>query len=205
MADVFFRNTTSFICGGQYAAIVTHWKADDANLTGNPFLDAEDLNKSLELNSAGGTDSWCQLLANLIADDCFVSGLRSQKRSGASGPQAVRIFSTTDFEGAFNGDMEAFQTAGCVNWACDNAGPAQGRNRIPGVSSDALLQNRWTSDYKAAILEFIQAQDSGFSESLTTWLLVVRTVAGAVVTYRDVIDGYLSPTPGHIKKRRVPV
>lgn len=205
MALVYYQTTTSFICGGQYAAIVNHWRADDAGLTGNPFLDAENLIASLVDNSAGAGPPWVVLLANLLADDCFVSGVRARLVSGAGGPTAVRIFAPADHPGLFGGDMEAFQTAATVNWACDSADAFRGSNRIPGVSSDALVNNRFTATYQAEVVNFVDNVLLDFQESATAWELIVRGEAGGVPLYRDVIGGYLSPTPGHIKSRRVPV
>lgn len=205
MANVYYQTTTSFICGGQYAAIVNHWKADDAGLTGNPFLDAENLIASLYNNAAGPGDPFTTKLADLLADDCFISGLRARLVSGAGGPTAVRIFAPTDWPGTFGGEMEAFQTAGTIVWPCDSMDAFAGRNRIPGVSDTALVNNRFATAYEAAAKSFVDTVVLGFQESATLWNLVVRGVAGGVTLYRTVIGGYLAPTPGHIKTRRIPV
>lgn len=205
MATVYYEATTSFVCGGQYACIVNHFRADDAGLTGNPFLDAENLILSLHNNAAGPGTAWAILLADLLADDCIVSSLRARLVSGTGGPTAVTVFAPADFPGTFGGDMEAFQTAATVNWPCDSTDAFRGWNRIPGVSGDALENNRFTFTYQTAFETFITGALQGFQESATLWELTVRGVGGGVTLYRDVIGGYLSPTPGHIKNRRVPV
>ena len=208
MATVYYQSTTSFICGGQYAAIVNHWKADDAGLTGNPFLDAENLIASLADDSAGPGAGWATRLAELLADECFVSAIRARKVSGGGGPTAVRLFTPIEFPGSFGGDLGAYQTAGSVNWACASGDARQGRNRIPGVSEDALIDNRFQTNYQGGIVALVDEVLAGFQESATLWNMVIRTViAGAppTIDFEDVIGGYLAPTPGHIKTRRVPV
>jgi len=45
----------------------------------------------------------------------------------------------------------------------------------------------------------------GFQEATPEWTMVVKGVGGGVTLYRNVIGGFLAPTPGHIKTRRVPV
>jgi len=141
----------------------------------------------------------------MLADDCFVSAIRARQLSAGGGPTAVRVFAPADFPGTFGGEMEAFQTAATMVWPCDSADAFRGWNRIPGVSSDGLMNNRFTAAYHTVAVALADGVLLGFQEATPEWTMVVKGVGGGVTLYRNVIGGFLAPTPGHIKTRRVPV
>lgn len=206
MANVYFQTVTSFICAGQYAAIVNYWAIDDSELSGNPFVDAEFVIAQLTGSNVGPGDNWQQLLVSLLSADSFVSSIRCRQVSGGpSGPTAQTVFGAGDYSGGWGGNLDAFQTSANVNWIPNTQNAVRGWSHMPGVAAEALVNNRFVEDYTDALASVVAQVVYGFGITTAKVFMHVRHGAAPSYMYSPVIGGYLSPTPGHVKKRRLPV
>jgi len=205
MAKVYFEVVTSFICAGQYAAIKNHFSVDDSNLSGNLFQDAELVITQLVDSDVGPGSTWPDLLAALLSEDSFVSSIRARAISPTAGPSAVTLFDSSVYIGTYSGNLDAFQTSGNVTWPAQSQGPRRGTSHIPGVSSEALVNNRFVLAYQALITELVDQAVYGFGVTTAKLIMEIKYGPSATPSFDPIIGGYLSPTPGHIKARRIPV
>lgn len=205
MALVQYESVISFICAGQLAQIVQHWQTDDGDLSANPYLDAKDLADSLETNAGGGNDAYFVVIQNILADDAFISSIRTRRVGPLGGPTYLKVFASGDYPGAYGAVLEAFQTAAVAIWIPTSNDASHGRTFYPGVPSGAISGNKFESDFKTPFGNLIISVIAGFIENTATWNLVLQRGTPGFHTYPGILDGQLSPTPGSIGKRRVPV
>lgn len=205
MAAIYFETTTSFICAGQFACIVNHWVGDDAAFNGTMFDNAEAAITSLVDNGDNTGLGWPTYLADMLSNDSFVSAIRCRVIRPTSGPTAVRLFTTSDYVGQYGGTLDAFQTAGVIIWATASSGPRFGRSFLPGVSSSALVNNRFDDGYTSLLPPLVAECVAGFSENLKPLSLVIKHGPSTTPSFDPVVGGFISPTPGSIKARRIPV
>lgn len=205
MAKMYFEVVTSFICAGQYAAIKNHFSMDDSETTSNLFTDAEKVILELETSDVGPGDSWPILLTELLSADTFISAIRARAISPTPGPTAVRVFTSIDYPGSWSGDLDAFQTSGNITWPAQSQGPRRGTSHIPGVASDALVNNRFVLEYQEAVADLVEQAVYGFGNNTAKLIMEIKYGPNASPSFDPIQGGYLSPTPGHIKARRIPV
>jgi len=205
MAKVYFEALTSFICAGQYAAIKNHFSCDDSNLSGNLFQDAELVIDQLINSDVGPGDNWPGALGNMLSEDCFVSGIRVRAISPTPGPSAVTILTSADFPGTYSGNLDAFQTSGNITWPAQSQGPRRGTSHIPGVSNEALVNNRFVLAYQDLAVALVNQAVYGFGITTAKLIMEIKYGPSATPSFDPIQGGYLSPTPGHIKARRIPV
>lgn len=205
MALVQYESVITFICAGQLAQIVQHWQTDDGDLSSNPFLDAKDLADALELNAAGANTPYFDVIGGILADDAFISSIRTRRVAPAGGPTYLKVFSSGDYTGWYGENLEAFQTAAVAIWIPTSDDAAHGRTFYPGVPSGVLEGNKFVGAFKTAFGNLIVSVMDGYSANTAIWSMVLQRGTAPSHTYVAIFDGQLSPTPGSIGKRRVPV
>lgn len=198
MAQRNFESVISMICGGNYTAIVQHWKTEDATAA-NSFTLSKKLRDGLETPDAG--NSIIEALAACLADDCYVSSVRVTEMAPGSST-AVKLFPIADWPGSFGSDMDAAQVAGVLVWVTGSSDVENGRNFIPGVAEEAYEYGRPKAPYLAALAEYKDRMLAGVD--MTTHQFVFALKNGDPVNYTTIAHGYLSPTAGTMRKRLVP-
>lgn len=193
------RSVISMVCAGNYAVIVQHWRINDSIIPGQFGL-AKSLRDALIAPVSG--DSVCEMLAACMGDDCYLSGIRVKEFSPlVATSTAVVLLPTTDFPGDFGGTIDAAQVAGCVIWVPSTATAESGRNFLPGVSEDAIESGLFVDAYRDALGPYVDAMLAGVVGTAGTFEFCLRHTPN---TFTPIAHGYLSPTPGTIKKRLVP-
>lgn len=200
MAAVFHESVIGFNIGGNYAAVVHHWASDDGGGE-TAFEQAEDLADALE-NDAGATVTLFAAICALMADDCFISSIRTRKISGTGGATFARLFAAGDYPGVYGGLTDAAQVAACMIKITNVSAQVMGRTYWPGISEDATSGGRFTDVFDGEFTNLVERYLATFTSGMT-WDAVLKH--GLVPTFSPVIWGELSPTPGTIRRRLVPV
>jgi len=200
MADQFYESVIGFSIGGNYGAVVHHWQSDDAGGE-TAFEAAENLADALETDAIPDTifDCICAIMAN----DCFISSIRTRRLSGGGGATYAKLFAGVAFPGTFGGNSDASQVAGCMLKFTSANPKIQGRTFWPGVSEDALIDGRFVDAYHTAFLDLMNRYLDSFTANGQTFM--ARLKHGAAPTYTAIAACELSPTPGTIRRRLVPV
>jgi len=200
MADQFYESVIGFSIGGNYGAVVHHWQSDDGGGE-SPFQAALNLAEALETDAIPDTlfDCICAIMAN----DCFISSIRTRRLSSGGGPTYAKLFAGVAFPGSFGGNSDASQVAGCMLKFTSSNPKIQGRTFWPGVSEDALIDGRFVDTYHVAFLDLMNRYIDSFTANAQTFM--PRLKHGAAPTYTPIAACELSPTPGTIRRRLVPV
>lgn len=204
MATHNFELSVAMVCGGNYAAIVQHWQIVDPTGAPNAFQLARDLCKSF--GPEHPTDQFFGI-PDILAQDCFVSSIRARQLSPVGGQQYAEVFAPDTWPGLYSADVDSSSVAGCIIWLTDGGAGTNGRTFFPGVPADAVVQGRFTADYKAAIAVVGNGMidgvtsDAGYGQ----WSLVLQTGTSPSFVYQPIVHGYLSPTPGTQRRRLVPL
>jgi len=200
MADQFFESVIGFNIGGNYAAVVHHWVGDDSGGQ-TAFEMAELLATALETD-AGASSTLFDLITAIMADDSFISSIRTRRLSSGGGATYAKLFASTDWVGVFGGPSDSAGVAGCMLKFTSTNPKLQGRTFWPGVSEDALLDGRFTDAYVLAFFGLTERFIDTFTETVT---FSPRLKHGAIPSYTALSALELSPTPGTIRRRLVPV
>lgn len=200
MANHRLEVVTSIQCGFDYAMIVQHVGVDNPTET-NPFKLAKEVLDAL--GTPGGSPYVDQML-DFLADDCFIQAMRVRQLAPTSGQTAVRVYDPLDLVGNVGAPHESSQVAGCVIWLTAADAGLNGRTFLPGVSEDNLNQGRFDGPYKAAVKTWGDDLIAGYSFASGQLLLYLKHGVLPVL-YTRITNGYLSPTPGTIRKRLIPI
>jgi len=200
MADQFYESVIGFSIGGNYAAVVHDWVADDGGGE-SPFQAAMNLAEALETDAIPDTlfDCICAVMAN----DCFISSVRTRRLSSGGGATYAKLFAGVAFPGTFGGNSDAAQVAGCMLKFTAVNPKRQGRTFWPGVSEDALIDGRFVDAYHTAFLDLMNRYLDTFTANGQTF--TCRLKHGSPPSYTAISACELSPTPGTIRRRLVPV
>jgi hypothetical protein len=196
--------TLAMVCGGNYSAIVQHWQIVDPTGAPNAFQLARDLCKSFGPDNPGSSFFG---ITTILGADCFISSIKARQLSPTGGQHFAEVFAPSEYAGSFSTDIDASSVAGCVVWLTDGGAGTNGRTFFPGVPADAVVQGRFTSDYKDTIADVVNpmldgmASDAGYGD----WKLVLQTGTSPSFVYQTIEHGYLSPTPGTQRRRLVPL
>lgn len=199
MAVLHFRTFLAINCNGDYTGVAHHFNVVDPAIS-DPWLLAEQLRQELE--GSGASAGLFAPLQAALANDCEIQSLRVRQIYPTPGPTNVKVYGVGDYPGGFGGDVESNSVAGCSIWVTGAQLGLSGRTFWPGVSNDAISNGRFTAPYVVAIrdvIDYLKANIVGTSE---TWRMELRTRIGNI--YNDVVEGYLSPTPGTMKRRVQP-
>jgi len=200
MADQFFESVIGFNIGGNYAAVVHHWVGDDSGGQ-TAFEMAELLATALETD-AGATSTLFDLITGYMADDSFISSIRTRRLSGGGGATYAKLFAATDWVGVFGGPTDAAQVAACMLKFTSTNPKLQGRTFWPGISEDALVDGRLTDAFALEFNNMLERYLMTFTEVVT---FSPRLKHGAVPSYTAISNVSMSLTPGTIRRRLVPV
>lgn len=200
MADQFYESVIGFNIGGNYAAVVHHWVGDDGGGE-TAFEAAEMLATALETDW-GASSALFELITAIMAEDCFISSIRTRRLSSGGGATYAKLFTTTDWVGVFTGNSDSAGVAGCMLKFTSTNPKIQGRTFWPGVSEEALLDGRFINDYHSAFLDVMIRFLDTFTETI---VFSARLKHGAIPSYTALSALELSPTPGTIRRRLVPV
>jgi len=200
MADTFLESVIGFNIGGNYAAVVHHWRGDDSGGE-TAFEQAEDLAAALETD-IGASVTLFERIQAIMASDCFISSIRTRRLSGGGGATYAKLFGTTDYPGIYSGNTDAAMVAGCMLKYTATDPKVQGRTFWPGISEEALLGGRfviaWETEFGLLMTRYLE----GFTNDIT-WTAVLKH--GPIPTYTTIVACENSPTPGTIRRRLVPV
>jgi hypothetical protein len=199
MAIKHLRSTTSMICAGNFCQVVWHWEVDDTATT-SPYNLAKDLRNGLTSPTAG--DSVMVALADCLAEDCYISSIRTQQLESPSAPAAVILFPTDEFPGTFGGNVDAGQVAGCVIWLTAADAGLNGRTFVPGVSEEAYGNGRPDVAYVNVIEALRDAIIAGVITDTQEYTFALRHKP--IPSYSPIVHGYLSPDAGTQRRRLVP-
>lgn len=198
MALRYFESMLSTICGGQYCATVHHFALDESSGPADDFVIAQQINTMWT-----DEDLLQEYMTMLAEDDCFASSLRTREVGAAGGNTAVETFSKTDYPGTFSGGVQAFQVAACFIWVTTGSDNVVGRTFIPGISTEAVVEGRFSPSFKTAANTFGDNYITSKSISAGPVVPIVfnRTLhAGQAIT-----GGYVSPKVGTQRRREMPV
>lgn len=189
------------ICGGNFTQVIWHFHVEDP--TGNAWENADAFVEAFDGPVSGG--SLATALTNVLAaDDCFISSVRCRRVNPPGGAEAIKLFTPPTFPGAYPGHMEAAQVAGVVIWIPNTSDAASGRTFLPGVSEEAIDNGVFHEDYVAAVGalgDFLI--DTGVLSTVGDFFLVLKRTK-PTLTWPLITSGYLSPSPGTMRKRLVP-
>jgi len=201
MAQEYYESVIGLNIAGNYAAVVQHWGAD---ITGGetPFEVAKDICQ-VGFQTAGASVSFFTALCGIMADDCFISSVRARRVNLGGGATYVLPFAPADYPGAFGPDTDGAQVAGFMLGFTDGGAGLFAKNWIPGVSTDALENGRFTLVYKTSVDDYLIEWLNGLTGAYQ--YLPYLKHGSPVATYNQIISGQLGATPGTIRRRLVPV
>jgi len=200
MADQFYESVIGFNIGGNYAAVVHHWVSDDGGGE-SPFQAALNLAEAFESDAIPDTLFDC--IAAIMAEDCFISSVRTRRLSSGGGATYAKLFAAAQYPGVFSGNTDAAQVAGCMLKFTATDPKIQGRTFWPGVSEEALLDGRFVDAYHTAFLDLMNRYLD--TETANAQTFSPRLKHGSPASYTAISACELSPTPGTIRRRLVPV
>lgn len=200
MAIEVVETTIGFSIGGNFGAVVLHWRTD---VTGgeSAFQTAKDVVDALE-GGGPGAFPFYETLQGILAEDTFISSTRARRVTSGGGATYQKAYATGTWSGTFSGNSDAAQVAGTMLKFTSGPATRQGRTFWPGVSEEATDVGRFTEDYEVAMLALRTSFLAGV-ESTYLWLPVLRY--GSPVAYQQIIACELSATPGTIRRRLVPI
>jgi len=190
---------TAINCAGNYTGIRHRWRIVDPTDT-NPFRLAKELRDGFTTVGAG-TPLYDELV-NVLAIDCFIQSTRCRQLLPTAGSTAAEIFTATEYPGTLGTDTDAGQVAGCLVWITSGQDGLTGRNFIPGVAEDSIVDGRFDTSYVDNMVIVRDTFVAGFDTASGTWEFVIGH--GTPATYTPVVGGYLSPTPGTQRRRLTP-
>lgn len=199
MALFFVRSFISIRQANNYAGITQHWGIDTPAFT-DPYDLAKDVNEAYH-SPLGGSSVFSWLEA-CMSEDTFISAIRSQVVSPPNSNNAVEFFQDADHPGTYSGDVDTLNVAGCIIFLSDGDAGLTGRQFLPGVSENAYDQGRPDSAYTTAINDYVAGLLTGLDGSAGTWLPFIKH--GPTPSFAAITAGYLSPSPGTQRRRRVP-
>lgn len=198
MATEYFEFKVSTVQAGQHAQCVFHYRIIDPTES-NDYVLASQLLQALD----DGAPSWLTEFRDMMSDDAFISSVRAKRLKPLYGNSAVQFFQPATLPGTVALPCEALQTAAVIVWLSDTDPSDTGRNFIPGVPSDALDASRWDAAHYTRVENFIAKHLPGFSVAAGIFEPVIYKVSA--LTGRLMSHGYLSPKPGVIRRREVPI
>jgi len=201
MADQFFESVIGFNIGGNYAAVVHHWVGDDSGGE-TAFEMAERLALAIEGDNGPGSTLF-EVIDGIMAEDCFISSIRTRRLSSGGGATFAKLFAGGDYPGIYGGNSDAAQVAGCMLKFTSTNPKVQGRTFWPGVSEEALDGGRFVDLYHDNFVALMNRYLGSFTDAGVTFN--PRLKHGSPASYTAIAAAELSPTPGTIRRRLVPV
>jgi len=200
MAVQEYESVIGFNIGGNYAAVVHHWKTDeDGDQTA--FESARDLAEALETDDTPG-DTLFDMIQAIMAEDCFISSIRTRRLSNGGGATYAKLFASGDYPGLVVGNSDAAQVAGCMLKFTSTNPKLDGRTFWPGVCEASLVDGRFILTYENAMLALGARYLDDFTNSSVYYAVLKH---GSPASYTRIVAYELSPTPGTIRRRLVPV
>lgn len=199
MANYYYEQRLTAMCGSQLAEMVFHWVLDAATLPDH-FAICTQLNA--QWNVGGGTAPLF-LLRSIMSDACFISGIRARPVAPVGGNTILTIFRQDDFPGLLTGSITPQQVAACVIWVNSVTPDRTGRNFIYGIPKDVIESNRFEDSYQTAVIAWADRMRGGLT--VTGGTANLCTYDRATKTGPIVEDCYLSLKVGTQKRREVSV
>lgn len=200
MATDYYQVNVRFICAGQPAEIVLHYRIIDPS-NSDEWVVANQLGAAIsEFNDP--TD-WLSRLLNLMSNEAWLSSIRIKRVAPTGGNTASDSWLPDERPGNVEAEIDAQQVAACVIWCNETTADKTGRTFIPGISTDSTDQSRWPDAYITNVNLFIAKHLTGFTVTAGIFEPVIfdRTAkTGLLMT-----SGYLTPRIGTQRRREVPV
>jgi len=200
MAIQSLESVIGFNIGGNYAAVVHHWRTDDDD-TQSAFELAKDLATALETDVGPGSTLFDMITA-IMADDCFISSIRTRRLTSGGGATYAKAFAPGDWPGVVPAPSDSAGVAGCMLKFTETNPKLDGRTFWPGVSEDSVVDGRFILQYETDMLALGARYLDTFTEDEVFYAVLKH---GAIPSYTIITDVELSPTPGTIRRRLVPV
>lgn len=191
--------TITYVCAGQLAQNVTHWKGDVTEV--NLFRIANNLAGGFVDGSA--PNLCAEGIKAVISEDAFISSVKAQVLKPNPGPAAYKVFASDRFPGDRAADIYAQSVAAVMRLFTPSGSDYTGRAFIPGIAAEDIIEGRFTVDFQAAFLTLANQWVTGIASDDGDFTAVV--VRRPALTWEDVINTILAINPGTIRRRLIPV
>lgn len=190
----------SWVAGNDYGAIVQHYTVDDTG-SHTPFELARILAEGLESPDSG--TAIIQLITEIMAEDSFISAIRTRQIAATGTPSFWRAFVPDANVGQRTGNSSPSQVAACMILLTAGDAGLTGRNFYGGVSVEDVAASRFTDDYKDAFIALADALIDGVDKDGLDFNLAIKH--GLTPTFTTVVNAYLSTQAGTQRRRLRPI
>lgn len=196
-----FQSRISIIAGGNFCQIVQHWNIEDPS-PGTAWETAKAFVDACSAPIAG--DAYLDVLAAMMSVDCFISSVQCRREWPTPGATAVEVYAPSTHPGAFGTHTESASVAAVGVWITDDPENVTGRTFFPGIPQEAIDRGYWQGTWLAAWDNMLAVLvGTGVDSSVGDFRLAVK-YAGVPPTWRSVVRGALSESPGTQRRRLMP-
>jgi len=173
---------------------------DDPSVA-NEFLVAQSIIN--ELSVGAGPTAWLFRFRALMSEQVYISNILCRRMSNGGGNTAEVILQTDTLPGLAPDVPVATQAAAVAIWTNTEQPNHTGRTFVPGISKDDLQDGRFIGTFQSRFDDFIARHVAGLNVS--AGIAFFCTFDREFNVGYQIIDGYLSPKVGTMRKRERPL